>query len=368
MGKTFVFFKCLQTLPKGTNVLFLAETKVRKNTVIDDAKFFKQVYSVDPFVGYNIKFALYQSAWKHDIQYYFPNSRSTFICCDEIHDLLTDKRILFILNSKLDNVKLLGLTATIDRKTKYLVQGEEVTKIELINRFCPVIYSYTINSAIEDKTTRELKFFVVKHELDTKRNLETGTKKQRWTTSEKLQYEYLDKEFKRCLFIPLSDPNRDFRIMMAASKRANFLYNLKSKTEECKKLVKHLKGKTLVFGQSNKELLEICPTAIVQDNPNLVRDLQDFKSGKTLLSCSNKILRQGENIPNLDNVVLHSYYSKWGPLTQMLGRLRQSSNLGYVIMFITSNTQEEKWFQSATENLKSEWIYCSSVDQLINRL
>lgn len=165
MGKTFVFFKCLQTLPKGTNVLFLAETKVRKNTVIDDAKFFKQVYSVDPFVGYNIKFALYQSAWKHDIQYYFPNSRSTFICCDEIHDLLTDKRILFILNSKLDNVKLLGLTATIDRKTKYLVQGEEVTKIELINRFCPVIYSYTINSAIEDKTTRELKFFVVKHEL-----------------------------------------------------------------------------------------------------------------------------------------------------------------------------------------------------------
>ena len=59
MGKTFVFFKCLQTLPKGTNVLFLAETKVRKNTVIDDAKFFKQVYSVDPFVGYNIKFALY---------------------------------------------------------------------------------------------------------------------------------------------------------------------------------------------------------------------------------------------------------------------------------------------------------------------
>ena len=108
MGKTFVFFKCLQTLPKGTNVLFLAETKVRKNTVIDDAKFFKQVYSVDPFVGYNIKFALYQSAWKHDIQYYFPNSRSTFICCDEIHDLHTDKRILFILNSKLDNVKLLS--------------------------------------------------------------------------------------------------------------------------------------------------------------------------------------------------------------------------------------------------------------------
>lgn len=323
-GKTFVFFKCLQTLPKGTNVLFLAEATVRKNTVLEDAKFYEQVYGYNPLTGYNIKFALYQSAWKYDIQYYLPNSRSSFVCMDEIHDMLTDKRILFIRNSKIEDVKLLGLSATIDKKTKYEVQGEETTKIELLNRFCPVVYSYTINSAIEDKTTRELKFFVVKHELDTRRNLETGTKKQRWATSEKLQYEYLDKEFKKCLFLPTSNANRDFRIMMAANKRATFLYNLKSKTESCKKLVEKLSGKTLVFGQSNKELLEICPTAIVQNNPNLVKDLADFKSGKTLLSCSNKILRQGENIPNLDNVVLHSYYSKWGPLTQML---REASSL-----------------------------------------
>jgi len=41
---------------------------------------------------------------------------------DEIHELLGDKRILFILNSNLQGIKLLGLTATIDRKTKYVIQ------------------------------------------------------------------------------------------------------------------------------------------------------------------------------------------------------------------------------------------------------
>ena len=102
---------------------------------------------------------------KTNIQEIFPDSKSILICYDEVQDLLTDKRILFVLNSDLTNVKQIALTATIDRKTKYIVQGEELTKIELLNRFCPVIYSYTINSAMEDKNTRELKFFIIKHAI-----------------------------------------------------------------------------------------------------------------------------------------------------------------------------------------------------------
>lgn len=318
MGKTFVFFKCLQALPKNTNVLFLAEASVRKNTVLEDAKFYKKMFGIDPLKGYNVKFMLYQSSYKTTIQDIFPGNNPIFICMDEIHDLITDKRILFIKNSNLSNIKLLGLTATIDRKTKYIVQDIETTKIDVLITFCPVIFSYTLNEAIDDKNTREMNFFVIKHQLDTIKNIETGPKDKKWLTSEKIQYEYLDKEFKKSLFISGKDKNKDFRIRMAASNRAKFLYNLSSKTEECKRLVKLLPGKTLVFGQSNKALLDICPKAIVQDNPNIIKDLADFKSGKTMLSCSNKILKQGENIPKLDNLVLHSYYSKWTPFVQMV--------------------------------------------------
>ena len=158
MGKTFVAFKALSTMPKGTNVLFLAETVVRKNTVIEDSKFYKKVYGVDPFKDHYIKFITYQSAAKFNLQYYFPNSKSTLVILDEVHEILSEKRILFILNSKLEGVNLLGLTATLDRRTLYTIQGEVSTKFDYIKKFCPVIYTYDMNNATEDNNIREIKF------------------------------------------------------------------------------------------------------------------------------------------------------------------------------------------------------------------
>lgn len=131
-----IFWKCLQKLPKGTNVLFASEVKIREKTIRDDAKFFEEVYGFDPLDGYNIRFILYQSLYKTTIQEIFPDSESTFICCDEVQDLLTDKRILFIRNSNLENVKILCLTATINKRMKYLVQGEEITKRRFIKSIC----------------------------------------------------------------------------------------------------------------------------------------------------------------------------------------------------------------------------------------
>jgi len=52
----------------------------------------------------------------------------------------------------------------------------------------------------------------------------------------------------------------------------------------------------------------------------------------------------------------------------MIGRLRASSDLGYVIMMVTQNTQEQKWFELATENLKSNWIYCKNVSDFCSKI
>lgn len=48
-------------MPKGTKFLFMSETVVREKTVRDDAEFYKQVYGIHPFDGYDVKFMLYQS-------------------------------------------------------------------------------------------------------------------------------------------------------------------------------------------------------------------------------------------------------------------------------------------------------------------
>ena len=85
-GKTFVAFKCILSMPKGSNVLFLAETVVRENTVLQDAKQYKKFYGVDPLKGYKFKFATYQGAYKYNLWDYFPNAAvdNTIIVMDEI--------------------------------------------------------------------------------------------------------------------------------------------------------------------------------------------------------------------------------------------------------------------------------------------
>ena len=106
----------------------------------------------------------------------------------------------------------------------------------------------------------------------------------------------------------------------------------------------------------------------MSENKNYVQDLADFKAGKTMLTCSNKILKQGENIPGLDNVVLLAYYSKTKDFVQMIGRCRMDKAIGNVIIFCTSGTQEEKWFESMTEDLNVSFIYCTNYKQIIDKL
>ncbi len=329
MGKTFLFFKCLQTMPKGSNVLFLAETVVRENTVLKDAKEYKKFYKVDPLKNYNFKFATYQGAYKHTLWDYFPNANqnNTLVVMDEIHDLLSTARFQFISRSMLMSnapfslIPKLGLSATIDKKTKYQIDNQEITKFDLLNTFCPVIYTYSLQDSIDNKTTRDIKFFILSHQIDgINRNIQTGAKGKMFWTSEKEKLAYLDRSVRDAMFAKYpSEKAKKDRILQVASTRARFLYSLPSKIKACKELISGLNGKTLIFGQDSKTLLELCPTAIVADNPNRIQDLEDFRTGKTTLTAANKIIKQGENISYLDNLILLAYYSKNKDFVQMVG-------------------------------------------------
>lgn len=380
-GKTFVAFKCILSMPKGSNILFLAETVVREATVSADAKQYKKFYGVDPLKGYKFKFATYQGAYKYTLLDYFPTAtpQDTIVVMDEIHDILSDKRIEFVNNSMIVTMKnpigfqwfpKVGLSATIDRKTQYLIQGQEITKFDLLKTFCPVVYTYSLQESMDNKTTRDIKFFVLKHELDsTNANIHVTAKGSNFYTTEKSNYAHLDKYVKDAMFQKYtSEAAKKQRVIQVATVRARFLYSLGSKIKSCKELVKQLPGKTLVFGQDSKSLLDICPTSIVSENTNYVQDLADFKSGKTMLTGSNKILKQGENIPMLNNVVLMAYYSKTKDFCQMIGRLRTDMPNGNVVVYVTSGSQEEKWFSKMTEELNEPFIYCTSIKQLIDKL
>lgn len=326
-GKTFVAFKAILSMPKGSNILFLAETTVRKNTVLEDAKQYKKFYGIDPLKGYNFKFACYQGAYKYTIWDYFPNANehNTILVMDEVHDILSEKRIEFIDKSSsiasFSAIPKLGLTATIDRRTQYTIKGKEITKFNLLETFCPVVYTYSLQESMDNKTTRDLKFFVLKHNLDMSiKRIEAGKKDNRFMITELAQYGYLSKNLREAQFSKkLTGKAKTDFVMAQASNRARFLYTLPSKVIVCKSLLASLPGRTLVFGKGSKCLLDICPNAVVAKNKNAVKDLADFRAGTTKHCASEIMLKQGENIPFLDNLILLAYYSKNKDFTQMVG-------------------------------------------------
>lgn len=185
------------------------------------------------------------------------------------------------------------------------------------------------------------------HRLDSiKNNIQAGSKGNTFFQTEAKRNAYLDSTIRKLTFYSNNDNN-----FWAFNYRKTFLYTLPSKIEVCKKLLSKLEGRTLVFGLRSDPLIELGIPAIVRKNPTMEQDLEDFRQGKINQISSDKILLQGANLGKINNLVIISYDSKPGKLTQKIGRLRQDLDFGKVYIFKTIGTQEEKWYDSMIQPL-----------------
>ena len=354
MGKTFLFFKCLLSVD-CKQVLMLAETNLREKNILDDAKQYKKYYGVDPLKGRKVVFMCYQSAYKTDVRSIFPEGE-VFVFADEVHELATPARWNFVLNSDFEEVYFLGVTATLDKITifdlptsKMVNKLEETTKYDFINSFAPVCIEYNIEEARIDGTTRDLKVYVYEHKLDQINKNIQGTKT--WIDTEYKVSQWLDGKFRTTMFMR-AGPAKESMYKFLMRSRCNLLYNLPSKVEPCKKLLRLLPGRTLVFGNTSKSLMALDIPCIVAENKRYIKDLEDFQEGRINQIGANKMLLQGQNLTNIDNIIYLSYYSKDGPSKQRAGRARQDSvEAAKIIIFKTINSQEEKWFEGMIEPL-----------------
>ena len=221
LGKTFIALKAILTMPEQCNILILAETQLRENTINEDADKFEKLYNIHPFTNKNVVFMCYQSAYKYSLEDVFNNDLPTLVICDEIHEMLTPVYFRFAKYNLINkDLAILGLSATIDRKTKYYYEdGTEYKKPDLLNQFAPVCYTYGVNQGQEDQTARQLKIYIINHKLNEfNRNIEAGATGNKFMTTEKKNYDYLDQQFRKSLFIPVSNKSREFMIRNAASR------------------------------------------------------------------------------------------------------------------------------------------------------
>lgn len=360
LGKTFISFHLIRLL-KPKSVLFLAETTMREQNIEEDMIKYRELFGYNIRSYHKVEYLCYQSAYKKTGLYH------DMVVADEIHDSLTPQYFKYYTNNRYNH--LLGLSATIDKKTSYVDEvGNEFTKLDMLNTIAPICATYSIKDGQKDNTARKLKIIIIDHELDNKvKNVavkykDKNGKDQTFYQTEYQAYTYANTRYKQSLF-----SGNQFIIRYWANKRNNLLYGLESKTREIIKLLSMYNLKrTIVFGNNILELVKICPTVSSKNIPTVNKLLLDsFNKGEIDTIGSFKMLKQGVNLKSLNNVIFHSYYSKEKDFIQRVGRLRQSDNVGVVFLFVTKNTQEETWLNKMLETLDLECVRLKNINQYV---
>lgn len=363
LGKTFIGLHALYEMPKDDKIhLFLAESKDRKADLIEDIKKYNKIFNRDVLNDYNLNFHCYQSVFKWKKQSF------GLVIADEIHDSLSPAYFKFYENNSFDAI--IGLSATINRDTGYKTDKGYITKGDYLNKIAPVCFTYGINKAKKEGTTRRLKMYVIHHHLEKKeKTVLAGSKRKRFLQTEEAAYKYWDKEHKKAFYID-EDEIRGIKIAFTARRRSDLLYNLKSKVKGTNKLLETLTNKTIVFGNSIDALLKVTPNVISSRNSDeknrRIRD--SFETGSTQVIGSFKKLKQGANLEGLDNCIIMSYYGMDKDFIQRIGRLRDNGKLGRIFVFVTIGTQEEVWFTKMSAHLDIEKVYCPNVEHCIKVL
>lgn len=362
LGKTFISLHALCTMPKNIPHLFLAETTGREKDLKEDLKKYKKIFGIDIEKEYDLRFYCYQTVYKWE------GKKVGLVIADEIHDALTPKYSQFFYNNNYDAI--IGLSATINTKTIYEIDDEKITKGDILNEIAPICFSYKVDEAKEDGTMRNLNVYIIQHKLDSKnKTIKSGNKKKVFYQTEEAAYNYWDNRHKKSWFIQ-DQEKKNLQIRITSTKRSNILYNLESKIPIVKTLLKNVKGKSIIFGNSIDSLLKVTPYVISsRNNDDLNNSIREkFEKNKIKEIASFKKLKQGANLNELDNCIIMSYYSTDKDFIQRIGRLRNNGKIGSVFVILTMGTQEEQWFVKIFENINNmNMIYCPDVDFAIKK-
>jgi superfamily II DNA or RNA helicase len=260
----------------------------------------------------------------------------------------------------------MGLSATINNNSKYIINGREYTKLQLIESIAPVVFRFTLNQALKLNIARKATIYVYAHSLDDKTQRVFNPKYPNYKKTEKEQYEYYNQAIMSIvenskdnmgMYRPLNQADK-FKLNNLRRQRAQFLYSLPSKKSAILDILSKVKGQSIVFANSLELIEKIIPNTVSINNTKEVntRTIKAFNDKVINTIGSFKMLQQGENFEHLDNCIIASYYSSEGPSIQRIGRLRRASTEGKIIFIVTKNTQEVQWLQKILNSFGSYQI------------
>jgi superfamily II DNA or RNA helicase len=329
VGKTLVALKHMDSIPNilTKKVLVVAPKKSIIQSWKDEAEKFNMFYLMNV-----VTFSTYRSLNKLNPKDY------NIVYFDECHSLLENHTVF--LNRY--NGKIIGLTGTPPK-------NEYSENYSMVYRFCPMVYQYVVDNAINDNILNDYKIIVHELKLSNLRNVEVKTKNKSFYTSEVANYDYWTERIER-------EGGYMMRIM-----RMKAMMTFPSKEKYAKLLLNTIRSKCIIFANTKEQAERLCINSYHSTNSESEINLNLFKKGEILkLSCVQQ-LNEGVNIPELkQGIIMHSYGNE-KQASQKIGRLLRLNpdDTSVVHILCYRGTADQEWVTKALEGFdrnKISWV------------
>lgn len=332
VGKTLIGLQYIDDCQKRSlvdlRVLVVAPKLTIFTSWTDDAQKFNLTHLLS-----NIEFTTYVSLPKKHPKDY------DIVVLDECHSLLF-RHQKFLTHYK---GYILGLTGTPPRYGKS-------EKGQMVAAFCPVVYTYVTDTAVEDGILNDYRIVVHNLSLDTSNNLPVKLKNQTFMSSEIKSYEYWTKRLAQA-------PSKKME-QISAVMRMRVMMDFKTKERYAKYLVEKIKDKCIVFCNTQDQADRICDYSYHSKNEWSDLHLTAFKKGNIMkLSCVSQ-LNEGVTVPDLKaGVILHAFGNE-RKSNQRIGRLLRLNpdDVATIHILCYRGTIDEKWVTEALKDLDPEKI------------
>jgi superfamily II DNA or RNA helicase len=327
VGKTLVG---LTHMKNNTTPLMRTLVVAPKKSIFQSWKDDAETFNMQEQLS-RITFTTYLSLYKHN-----PNDFDA-VYLDEAHSLLDSHREFL----QLYKGKILGLTGT---PPKY----KDSEKGKLVQEFCPVVYTFKADDAIENGILNDYQIIVHELELNTAKNYAVDMKTKSFTTSEQLNYNYWSNRIDIG-----SGPAHILRVM-----RMKAMMEYPSKEKYTKILLNSITTKCIVFANTQVQADKLCAHSYHSNNPKSEENLEMFKEGTIDKLSTVMQLNEGVNISNLKQGIIMHAYGNERKASQRIGRLLRLNPDDKAVVHILCyvGTVDEKWCKEALEGFDQSKI------------
>ena len=320
VGKTLVGLNYIERNSTPLmKILVVAPKKAIFQSWKDDAEKFDMQHLLDRIV-----FSTYLSLNKKDPKDF------DIVCLDECHSLLDSHRGFL----QLYKGKVLGLSGTPPRY-------KDSEKGRLVQEFCPVVYTFKADQAIENGILNDYQIVVHQINLSTEKDYLVKMSNKQFMTDEDSNYVYWSRR------IDVGSGNMHMLRVM----RMKAMMEYPSKEKYAKKLMDSIDNKCILFANTQSQADKLCSYSYHSNNKDSEENLQMFKDGEITKLSTVLQLNEGVNIPNLKQGIIMHAYGNERKASQRIGRLLRLNPDDKAIVHILCyvGTVDEKWVTDALE-------------------